>query len=138
MSTMPLRAPGRVRVVDPSPATTAPLPRLRIVRAPAQSRTRLPFLVLCVAILASALLGALLLNVTMAQTSYAIRDRQVELARLQERQQNLAQHLEVAASPSTLADRATALGMVPAPAPAFLRLSDGAIIGESEPAGAAG
>lgn len=134
---MPLRAPARTRATDVRRAATSQLPRLRIVRAPSRPRTRVPFIVLCVSILAGALLGALLLNVTMAQTSYAIRDRQVELAQLTEQQQDLTQQLEVAGSPESLARRARALGMVPAPAPAFLRLSDGVIIGESVPATAA-
>ncbi len=142
MSAMPLRAPAR-----PGPAESArswqqevlarraaALGRLRVVRPPAQSRTRVPFVVLCVALLTGALLGALLLNTAMAQTSFDIQDKQIELARLSERHQELAQLLEVASSPPALAERARALGMVPAPAPAFLNLTEGAIIGESVPA----
>jgi hypothetical protein len=84
-----------------------------------------------VSILTAALLGALLLNVAMAQSAFDIRNRQIEVARLTERQQDLQQQLHRAASPAGLAGRDRALGMVPAPAPAFLRLSDGAILGES-------
>lgn len=145
MSAMPLRAPAWTRSPaverrddDGASRRPAPAPRLRIVRAPAESRTRVPFLVLCVAILAAALLGALLLNTSMAQTSYAIQDRQIALARLTERVQDLQQQVEIAASPAVLAQRARVAGMVPAPAPAFIRLSDGVIIGESDPAEAHG
>lgn len=133
MSAMPLRAPAQPRFAEVRRATSQ-LPRLRIVRAPSPRRTRVPFILVCVTILAGALLAALLLNVAMAQSSFAIRDRQIELARLTERQQTLEQQLERAASPATLASRARALGMVPAPAPAFLRLADGAIVGVSAPA----
>jgi hypothetical protein len=87
-----------------------------------------------VSILTAALLGALLLNVAMAQSAFDIRNRQIEVARLTERAQDLEQQLQRAASPASLAGRARALGMVPAPAPAFLRLSDGAILGEAAPA----
>lgn len=134
MSAMPLRAPARPAFADARRAAVARLPRLRVVRAPSPQRTRVPFILVCVAILTGALLGALMLNVAMAQSSFDIRDRQIELARLTERQQDLQQQLERAASPASLAGRARALGMVPAPAPAFVRLSDGAILGEAIPA----
>lgn len=143
MSSVPLRVPGyraapglRSRAGDDAGRREAS--RLRVVRAPARTRTRTPFILLCVSILAGALLGALLLNTAMAETSFAIHDRQVALARLTERQQELAQDLAVAAAPSTLAERARAAGMVPASPPAFIRLSDGVIIGESVPAEAEG
>jgi hypothetical protein len=157
MSAMPLRAPARVpsgapdrtpprtpargaepgrSPLTPPAARSAAVGRLRIVRAPAHPRARVPFVVLCVCVLAGALLGALLLNTSMAHTSFVIQERQVQLARLSERQQDLAQQVERAASPQVLAERARAAGMVPAPAPAFVLLSDGTIIGEPTPAGA--
>jgi hypothetical protein len=142
MSAMPLRAPAR-----PGPAESArswqqevlarraaSLGRLRVVRAPAQPQSRVPFVMLCLALLAGALMGALLLNTAMAQTSFDIQAKQIELARLSERQQGLTQQLEITASPQALAERARGMGMVPAPAPAFLNLTEGAIIGESVPA----
>lgn len=142
MSAMPLRAPARVppEVAGQRAAqvrrAAATLPRLRIVRAPARPRTRAPFIMLCVSVLVGALLGALFLNTSMASTAYEIHDRQIALARLSERHQELSQALEVAASPAVLAQRARAGGMVPAGAPAFVSLSDGTIIGESVPAAA--
>ncbi len=149
MTTMPVRAPDRrpagprSRPTASEPQRTASparreLPRLRVVRAQDRPRTRAPFVALCVAILAGALLGALLLNTAMAQTSFAIHDRQIELARLSERQQALAQSLAIQDSPERLAERARAAGMVPAPPPAFIDLADGTIVGESVPAEAAG
>jgi hypothetical protein len=142
MSAMPLRAPAR-----PGPAESgrswqqevlarraAALGRLRVVRAPAQPQTRLPFVVVCLTLLAAALMGALLLNTAMAQTAFDMQAKQIELARLTERQQDLTQQLEIAASPQALAERARAMGMVPAPAPAFVDLTEGAIVGESVPA----
>jgi hypothetical protein len=142
MSAMPLRAPARWTEPrswqrEALARRTAALTRLRLVRAPAQAETRAPFVLVCVLILAGALLGALLLNTAMAQTAFAMQERQVQLARLSERQQDLAQQVEMAASPNALAQRARAAGMVPAPPPAFIRLADGMIIGESMPAAAA-
>lgn len=140
MSAMPLRVPARQ---DPTPlrrpwheegGARVRLGRLRVVRAPSQARSRVPFVALCVALLAGSLLAALLLNTSMAQTSFAIHESQIKLARLTEREQDLAQRAQAAASPQALAQRARAAGMVPAPPPAFLRLEDGTIIGEPVPA----
>lgn len=145
MTTMPIRVPIRTApaaarpAADPRrPEETARehTPRLRLVRAPARQRAAAPFIGLCVAILAAALLGALFLNISMAETSFAIHDRQVALARLSETRQDLAQEVAAKAAPGSLAEGARALGMVPAPPPAFLRLADSAIIGESLPAAA--
>lgn len=146
MSAMPTRAPLRTSPEPMRSARTwhqeswargaAALGRLRIVRAPEHARARVPFVVLCVSVLAASLLGALLLNTAMAQTSFVLQEQQVRLARLSERQQELGQEVEVAASPQVLAQRAGAAGMVPAPPPAFLSLADGAIIGEPVPAAA--
>ena len=144
MSAMPTRAPLRT-APEPLRSTgpwqqeawargAAALGRLRIVRAPQHAATRVPFIVLCVSLLAASLLGALLLNTAMAQTSFVLQEQQVRLARLAERQQELGQQVEIAASPQVLAQRARAAGMVPAPAPAFLSLADGAVIGEPVPA----
>lgn len=133
MSAMPLRAPVHPRPAEDRRAAS-PLPRLRIVRAPSPQRTRVPFILFCVTILVGALLSALMLNVAMAQSAFTLRNEQIELARLTQEQQKLEQQVARAASPEVLAGRARALGMVPAPAPAFLQLADGTIIGESGPA----
>lgn len=54
MSAAPLRA-GTPVSLAPRPAPAA-RPRLRVVRAPQQARTRVPFVFLCMAILGAALL----------------------------------------------------------------------------------
>lgn len=123
MSTMPVRAPVR------APARTSWRPRLKLVRAPAQARSRLPFLLLCVAILGGALLGALALNTSMAITAYTITDRQVELAQLSQTEQQLQTQLEQISSPTVLADAADRLGMVPAEGLSYITLKDGTITG---------
>ncbi|QTE30653.1 hypothetical protein [Pengzhenrongella sicca] len=125
----PAAAPGRTR---------APAPRLRLVRAPQSTRTRAPFVIVCIAILVGALLGALVLNTTMARGSYEAHDLQIELATLARTEQGLSTQLLAHKAPGQLAASARALGMVPAPELAFLRLSDGAILGSPTPAGPAG
>jgi uncharacterized protein (DUF3084 family) len=80
------------------------------VRAPLQARTATPFLVLCGALLAAALLTVLVLNTTMAYGSY-------EMARLQGQSNRLAQDIQskqqsLRAAEADLERRATRLGMV--------------------------
>ncbi|GAA1401090.1 MULTISPECIES: hypothetical protein [Oerskovia] len=105
-------------------------PRLEAVRAPLQVRSRVPFLVLCMSILGAALLGALLLNTTMAKGSYQISDLRTKAGVLEQDTQSLHSQLQAAAT--SLHSRATALGMVESDAPTMLRLSDGAIVGAPE------
>jgi hypothetical protein len=128
---VPRRAPA------PTPAGS-PRPRLRVVRAPSQTRTRVPFVLLCMAILVSALLGALILNTSMAQGEYERFDLQTRLAQAAESQQQMRSQLETAAAPSQLAAAAAALGMVPSTTGGYLRLSDGAVLGAPTPAQAGG
>ena len=135
MSALPSRAPVPAPA-EPAPSLrTATLGRLRVVRAPARPRARVPFGLMCVGILAAALVGVLLLNTSMAQTSFTIQERQVRLAQLSELEQDLNGRLEAAASPQVLAERAVAEGMVSAPPPAFLDLASGTIVGSSVAAG---
>ncbi|QDW63091.1 hypothetical protein [Oerskovia sp. KBS0722] len=105
-------------------------PRLEAVRAPLQVRSRVPFLVLCMSILGAALLGALLLNTTMAKGSYQLSDLRTRAGVLEQDTQSLHSQLQAAAT--SLHSRATALGMVESDAPTMLRLSDGAIVGAPE------
>lgn len=126
MSALPLRAPS---VPSPRPAGTTWRPRLKIVRAPANARSLLPFTALCLTILLGALIGALMLNTTMAATSYEIRDQQIQLARLSEREQDLTQQVERLAAPTQLAEAASDLGMERAEGSSYITLSNTTIAG---------
>ncbi|RHA42006.1 hypothetical protein [Cellulomonas rhizosphaerae] len=106
-----------------------PSARLRVVRAPAQARTRVPFVLVCMGVLAVALLSALLLNTQMAQASYAIHDKTNELARLDQDQKDLVAVLDHKSSPEELAQAARRLDMVPAAGTGWVRLSDGSVQG---------
>ena len=128
-------APSRPR---PSTTTPAPAPRLRVVRAPEHARTRVPFILACMAVLAGALLSALLLNTSMAASAYAEYDLSNDLNRLNQDQQDLTAELDAKASPTQLAAAAAALGMVPTNGTGWLRLADGSVQGVPEPAGAGG
>ncbi|RYV52482.1 hypothetical protein [Pengzhenrongella frigida] len=114
------------------------VPRLRLVRAPQHARTRVPFVLFCIAILLAALLGALVLNTSMARGAYVAHDLQISLAQEARTEQELSSQLLAHMAPGALAASARELGMVPAPELAFLRLSDGAVLGSPTPAGAGG
>lgn len=128
----PTTAPGRTATPGEAPAR----PRLHVVRAPAHQRTRTPFVVLCMSVLAASLLGTLLLNTAMAQGEYDRFALQTELTRAAQEEQRLAgeqAHLE---SPAQIADAASRRGMVPSTGGGYLRLADGAVLGNPTPAGA--
>ncbi|GII99462.1 hypothetical protein CLV28_2886 [Sediminihabitans luteus] len=118
-----------VRRSDAAPARRQ-RPSLQVVRAPEESRSRLGFLVLCMSILAGALLCALLLNTAMANGSYSMSSYQVELGRVAQDTQTLQTQVEQARS--ALPASARALGMVEAQHPAMLSLADGTLLGVGE------
>ena len=120
------------------PPVTPPRPRLRVVKAPAHARTRVPFVALCMAVLAAGLLGALLLNTSMAKGEYDRLELQARLSESAQTQQEIDGQLERATSPEALAAAARALGMVPAATGGYVRLTDGIVLGEPQPAAAGG
>lgn len=130
-----VRARTAPRQTPVAPQAPAPRPRLRVVRPPAHARTRVPFVVLCMSILVSALLGALVLNTSMAQGEYERYALQTRLAQSAQSQQQMRSELEQIAAPGQLAAAAGALGMVPTTSGGYLRLADGAVLGNPVPAG---
>ena len=76
----------------------------------------------------------LLLSIAVAQGAYEIDAYQVQQAELAREQQKLSEDLDRVESPQYLARNAEALGMVPNADPVYLRLSDGAVLGEPTPA----
>ena len=117
---------------------TPPAPRLRVVATPVQARTRVPFVLACMAVLAVALLAALLLNTSTASEAFERYTLTRQLARLQQDQTELQAQRDSVSSPASLAAAARALGMVPANGTGWLRLSDGSVQGAPAPAKAAG
>ena len=136
-----MSAQSAVRVAParrPAATPGAPAPRLRLVRAPQQARTRVPFVLACMAVLAVALLSALLLNTQMAQASFTKYHLSNELGRLQQDQKDLTMQLDAKSSPDQIASAARALGMVPAPGTGWITLSNGTVSGAPEAAKANG
>jgi len=96
----------------------------RPVRAP-----RVPFVTLVAALLVVGVVGLLLFNTSMQQASFAATSMEQRAEMLASRQQVLQMELDDLRDPQELAVRAKRLGMVPAGGPAFLRLSDGEVLG---------
>ncbi len=92
------------------------------------------FLALCVTLLLGGFVGVLMLNTAMAKGSYTMRDLQRRSDALTDTQDALRHTIDGVSGPGPLAQRARALGMVPAASPAFLRLSDGKVLGVAKKA----
>lgn len=108
-------------------ATTTPR-QLKVVTAPETAGNGI-FLALCVLLLLGGFVGVLVLNTSMAQGSYTMRDLQQRSDELADTQDALRHQIDAVSGPGPLAQRARDLGMVPAETPAFLRLSDGKVLG---------
>ena len=113
-----------------------PRPRLHLVPPPSLHPPRAPFVAVVVGLLTIGLVGLLLLNTVIAEHSFRLHALQQRTAALTLQEQQLQREIDALEAPGALAKRATELGMVPAGNPAFIRLSDGKILGVPTPAAA--
>ena len=105
-------------------------PRLTVVppmRAPAP---KAPFVLLVGTLLTAGLGGLLFLHTAIAEDSFRLHDLTARSAVLTDREQALEQEIAALAAPQRLAARANKLGMVRSENPAFIRTSDGRILGK--------
>ena len=123
---LPLRSP----LPQQEPKRTSPL---RLVPPRRSSAPKTPFAVVLVVVLAGGLLGLLLLNTLVAQQSFALHDLGKQDRQLAQQEQDLTRDVQDLEAPASLASRAAALHMVPSGSPAFLRLSDGKVLGVAQP-----
>jgi len=136
-----------MRTGAPTAAAARPDSRLAGARTPTEVRPRglrlvppvrrpapkAPFVVLLGALLTTGLAGLLYLHTALAEDSFRLHDLATRSAVLADQEQALEQEVAEAASPSRLAERAEAMGMVRSENPAFIRLSDGAVLGKPKP-----
>ncbi len=125
------RAPKRATPVRAAPTPqAAPVRRASIQAqaAPEHSRSLVPFVAMCVAIIVGSLVAVLLLNTTMAKGAYETRDLRSELSTLQDQRSELRAELESHASPQALAKAAKDLGMVAAPSVGYVTVKDGTVV----------
>jgi hypothetical protein len=95
---------------------------------------RAPFAVLVFVILGAGVVGLLMFNTHMQQASFYATRLQHRAEELTARQQSLEMELQRLRAPQRLAEAAKAQGMVAPGVPAFVRLSDGSVVGDPTPA----
>jgi hypothetical protein len=107
---------------------------LRLVR-PVRSRARkAPFVGVVLTILSIGLVGLIIMSTVLQAQSFEAQRLDRQAAELETQQQLLSREVDKLQSPANVARRAIAFGMVPNTNPAFLRLSDGKVLGKPEAA----
>lgn len=104
--------------------------RLSLVPPMRPGAPRAPFVVLLGTLLTGGLAGLLFLHTALAEDSFRLQDLKNRSAVLTDREQTLQQQVALEASPRRLSAKAEALGMVRSENPAFIRLSDGKVLGK--------
>lgn len=110
----------------------APRPVLTAVPAAAPSHGGM--LAVCAGLILAGLLALLFLNMSLAEGSFRAHELQKVVGELSETEAALEQSITAVASPASLANRATRMGMVPVTSPAFLHLGEAAVLGVADPA----
>lgn len=116
--------------VERARLTVVPRPRLgRSGRA-----ARVPFVTLVSLLLVGGVAGLLWFNTSMQQASFKVTALEQKAQVLDAQRQALAMQLDTLRNPQRVALQAKRMGMVPSPAPAFIRLGDGKVLGDPMPA----
>ncbi|KQQ95502.1 hypothetical protein ASF62_02985 [Leifsonia sp. Leaf325] len=126
----PIQAPSPTPSWRPS-ITIAP------TRDQRRARPRLFYAIVAVSGVAAIFIAKLLLSVALSQGAYESSHAESELKHLQQNAQAVGEDLDRVKSPQYLAENAAALGMVTNAHPAYLRLSDGAVLGQPQAADSA-
>ena len=108
--------------------------RLTVVPRGATRAPRVPFVALVSLLLVSGVAGLLLFNTSMQQASFHATALEQQAQILAAEEQSLQMELEMLRDPQRVAAEARAIGMVPPANPAFIRLSDGRVLGTPTPA----
>ena len=109
-------------------------PALRVVAPPAALAARLPLPLTCVLLLTAGLLALLMMNIAIARDAFTLSELERESTLLAEQQQAVEEAIAAKAAPQALHERATELGMVPAPAPTHLDRDGRVVVPPAEPA----
>ena len=115
-------------------ARRAQLTQLRVVPSAIQHSGNGVFAGICVALLVAGLVALLMLNTALAQGSFQLKKLQAQSNALTDAQEQLTVAIDDLRSARALAARAQQMGMVPAQSMAFIKLSDGSIVGVTAPA----
>ena len=132
MSTLLSQARTRVPRIAEAAVERA---RLTVVpRSPRRRAPRVPFVTLVSLLLVGGVAGLLFFNTSMQQASFTATDMEQQVALLDAHEQSLKLDLESLRDPQRVALQAKRMGMVPPSSPAFIRLSDGKVLGKPTPA----
>lgn len=120
----------------PLTGAAATIERVRLSVVPRKRRRapRIPFVTLVGLILLGGVVGLLLFNTSMQQSSFATTALEAQATNLTAREQTLRVELDELRDPQRVAERAVDLGMVLPPSSAILHLPSGRIEGEPTPA----
>jgi outer membrane biosynthesis protein TonB len=108
--------------------------RLTVVPRRAGRAPRVPFVALVSLLLVGGVAGLLLFNTSMQQASFRATALEQHAQVLAAQEQSLQMELETLRDPQRVATEARRIGMVPPANPAFIRLSDGQVLGNPTPA----
>jgi len=125
----------------PAPVEEPKRTHLEVVptRSQRRARPRALYAAISVGTLLCVVVAQLLLSIGISQGAYQLNSLQAQQTQLQRSYQAVSEDLNRVSSPQNLAANANALGMVSNSSPAYLRLSDSAVLGAPLPAnGAAG
>jgi cell division protein FtsB len=111
------------------PGSAVERARLTVVPRRRVRAARVPFVTLVSLILLGGVIGLLLFNTSMQQSAFAATALEGQASTLSAREQTLRMELDVLRDPQRVAERAQAMGMVPALSSPFIRLSDGKVLG---------
>lgn len=127
-----------VRGIAPAKADpAAKRPGLRVLPGGRVRPPRAPFVVLVLLVLGAGLVGLLLLNTGLQQSSFDLRDLERETRLLRDQHAALSQEVARLSAPDELAVRAEDLGMTPAGEREYLVLERGAGAAEADGDGGA-
>ena len=104
-------------------------PLLTVVNSTRPRRSVIPMTIIALVMIAIAIVVPMVINTHMAQTSYEIREYQIQLNELEAQSWTLQTQLQEKASPVELEKAAKAQGMVHAGQLGTIRLSDGTVEG---------
>jgi hypothetical protein len=108
--------------------------RLTVVPQGRTTAPRTPFAILVAVVLLGGVVLLLMFNTSMQQASFKATALEQRATVLNAKKQLLQQELDNLRDPQRVAEQAASLGMVPLVTPAFLKLSDGSVLGVPQPA----
>ena len=121
-------------------ATARALPRSGATKAPRPLRLIAPappghagLVATCLVLLTAGFVAVLLLNTSMATGAFTVSRLQDRADELSDTRTALQHAVDAQSAPAELAKRALDLGMVPSTSAAFLRISDGQVLGVADP-----